>query len=143
MYTVEEVIQFIEATTCIDNIQPEDDLFEYHGIYGADWSELLHKYMQKYHVDMDDYIWHYHNRGEGGMRWFDPIPYVPVKKYIPITAAKLTDFANKGKWDVAYPPGAQEQEKAARNNPPARNTLNYILLAGLFVLVALIWYWSQ
>lgn len=138
MYTTQQIITFIENQTYCENIQPQDDLYRKHGIYGDDWDDLLIAYTKEFNVDMQNYIWHYHNRPEGGTGIWDMLfPYPPKEKYIPITATLLTDFANKGYWDITYPAGAHEQET---NRTEPNNTLNYILLAILTILLVFISY---
>lgn len=147
MYTTEQVIKFIEQQTGCDNIQPDDDLYRKHGIYGDDWFEILDKYAATFQVDMHDHIWHYHNRPEGGLPILNRIWPEPSKeKYIPITAAMLTQYANKGKWNAIYPPGAlqdehEKQEQLVRT--PNYNAMKYILLVVLLLCFAFIWYWSR
>ena len=54
---------------------------------------------------MSGYLWYFHAAEEIGFGigaiFFDP-PNYRVKR-MPVTPAMLTEFANKGKWDIVYP----------------------------------------
>lgn len=104
MYSQQEIIEFIKEKSGIDELNSNDDLFRDHGICGDDFGELMTSYQDKYCVDMSGYIWYFHSDEEGyniGGLSFDP-PYKRVAR-IPITPKMLTDFANKGRWDIEYP----------------------------------------
>jgi hypothetical protein len=98
-----EVLQFIEQKTGV-RANPDSDLFEL-GIAGDDFHELIEAYAQQFGVSIEPYLWYFHADEEGinfGALFFRP-PYCRVKR-IPITPLMLVDFAQKGTWDVQYPP---------------------------------------
>jgi hypothetical protein len=104
MYSQQEIIEFIKEKSGVDELKPDDDIFQDHGICGDDFSELLGEFQRKYNVDMTGYLWYFHSDEEGnniGGIFFDP-PYKRVTR-IPITPGMLTDFANRGRWDIIYP----------------------------------------
>ena len=95
---------FIKEFSGINNLNPNDDLLYDCGITGDDFHELIEKYSKQFHVDMGGYLWYFHANEEGnsiGSSFFKP-PYERVN-HIPITPAKLLEFANKGHWDISYP----------------------------------------
>jgi len=73
---------------------------------GDDFHEMIEKYAKKYSVEMKGYLWYFHADEESGWNniggWFFKPPYSRVAR-IPITPLMLTDFANRGKWDLQYP----------------------------------------
>lgn len=140
MYRIDDIIDFIVPLAGLSNLGPDDDLFKQHGIYGDDWTALLVKFKERFNIDMELYIWHYHNREEGGLGLFDPVPYLPEEKYIPITPRILLTVANAGYWNIKYPEGAHEQEK---NRPKTNNVALYIMIVVLILLILFIYYWAK
>ena len=105
MPTTNEIIDFVKETTGWDNITKDTDIFD-NGIVGDDFHELIEKFAEKYSVDMTNYLWYFHADEEGwswsfGKLFFAP-PYKRVQR-IAVTPSLLTEFANKGKWDIEYP----------------------------------------
>ena len=103
MPTTNEIIDFIKEDTGLDNITSDTDIFK-NGSVGDDFHELIEKFAKTYSVEMTNYLWYFHSDEEGlntGGLFFDP-PYKRVER-IPVTPSLLTEFANKGKWDIEYP----------------------------------------
>ena len=106
MLTTSEVIKFLQDLSGTKAVEPTSDIFNDIGMVGDDFHEMIEKFALKYSVDMTDYLWYFHTDEEGssnsiGTLFFSP-PYKCVDR-IPITPAMLTEFANKGKWDISYP----------------------------------------
>ncbi|QHJ06953.1 DUF1493 family protein [Hymenobacter busanensis] len=90
-----------------DTVEPTSDILADVGVAGDDFHELMEKYAEAFSVDMSGYLWYFHTDEEGGGldiggSILQP-PYERVKR-IPVTPAMLADFANKGAWDLDYPP---------------------------------------
>lgn len=101
--SLREVLQFIEQKSGA-RAQPDSDIFRL-GIAGDDFHELIEAYAQRFGVSIESYLWYFHADEEGvnfGILFFRP-PHCRVKR-IPITPLMLVDFAQKGTWDVQYPP---------------------------------------
>lgn len=130
MPTETELIKFVEICTGSDAITVDTDIFK-NGTCGDDFHELIDSYAKTYSVDMTSYLWYFHTDEEGGWNsiggiFFDP-PYKKVKR-IPITPKLLTNFAEKGKWDIEYP----------KHNVPRRRydiLINQALVVGFLVLL--------
>ncbi len=104
MTSIDDIIKFLENLSGSDNIHPKSDIFGDLGMVGDDFHEMIEKFSTHYSVDMTDYLWYFHSDEEGqnfGGLFFKP-PYRQVDR-IPVTPTMLTDFANKGKWDMHYP----------------------------------------
>jgi hypothetical protein len=107
MYQQDQINTFIEEQTGIFAIKQNDDLLDDHGICGDDFHELMDAYAKRFHVDMTAYLWYFHADEEGagtsaGSAFFKP-PYERVTR-IPVTPALLRVMANKGRWELPYPP---------------------------------------
>ena len=107
MYTQEQIDAFLIQNTGIDQLNPNDDLLNDQGVSGDDFHEMIDEYAKTFKVNMTGYLWYFHANEEGGWNsigsaFFDP-PYKRVSR-IPITPALLLDIANKGHWDIQYPP---------------------------------------
>ena len=107
MYSQEQVNIFIKEKTGVDKLKPNDDLLNDQRVCGDDFHELIDEYAKVFKVDMTSYLWYFHADEEGGWNsiggtFFKP-PYERVI-HIPVTPALLLDIANKGRWDVQYPP---------------------------------------
>jgi hypothetical protein len=128
--TTEEIIKFLAERSGISDIQPGSDIFEDMGMTGDDFHEMIEEYSKKFSVKMDTYLWYFHADDEGigfsiGSILFKP-PYKRVKR-IPITPDVLTEFANKGAWDINYP---------NHSIPSARyDLLLNTLLFGLWIVI--------
>jgi hypothetical protein len=105
MYSQEQLDTFIKQKTGINQLKLTDDLCKEHGVGGDDFHKFIDAYANTFNVDMTGYLWYFHAGEEGhniGGIIFKP-PYEKVTQ-IPVTPAMLLDFANKGYWDVFYPP---------------------------------------
>ena len=107
MYSQEQIDNFIKEKAGIDELKPGDDLMNVHGVCGDDFHELMDEYAKLFNVDMAGYLWYFHADEEGGWNsiggsFFRP-PYERVT-HIPVTPALLLDIANKGRWEIQYPP---------------------------------------
>jgi hypothetical protein len=101
--TTNEIIGLVKDYSGRKNITDNTDIFNA-GIVGDDFHELIEKYAKTYSVEMTNYLWYFHADEEGcniGGIFFEP-PYKRVER-IPVTPSLLTEFANKGKWDIDYP----------------------------------------
>lgn len=105
MPSTDDVIEFLKGVAGKNKIFPDTDIYKNVGLAGDDFHDMIEKFAAMYAVDMTDYRWYFHADEEGlgciGGLFFKP-PYKRVKR-IPVTPAMLTDFANKGKWDIRYP----------------------------------------
>ncbi|RZK04105.1 MAG: DUF1493 family protein, partial [Flavobacterium sp.] len=100
---MEELLAFLKDEIGFDEVFEDSDIERDLGSTGDDFSELMEKYALRYNVDMDSYLWYFHHAEEGlsGMSFFSrPNELV---KHIPVTPRLLYAFAQKGKWDLAYP----------------------------------------
>ena len=100
-----EIIEFVKKNTGVKNITSDTDIFD-KGVGGDDFHDLIDDFAKTYSVDMTNYLWYFHTDEEGGGvsiggLFFDP-PYKKVQR-IPVTPLLLTEFANKGKWEIEYP----------------------------------------
>lgn len=134
MYTIEQIIAFVEQQVGVGNIQPDDDLYKKQHVSGDDWYELIEAYAKEFNVDCSNLLWYFHNCEEGlnfpGNLFFkSPDEMV---EYIPITPAMLLDFANKGKWDITYPP--HEIPKMRKDT-----MTNWIVISILIAVMLLQW----
>lgn len=103
--TEKSVLDFIRKHTGIYNIMPEDDILETHQVYGDDLDDLMKNFALEFDVDMQSYLWYFHNRDEGfsiGKFIFKP-PYKKVSR-IPVTGKMLAGAVEQGHWDYNYPP---------------------------------------
>lgn len=133
MYSIDEILRFLEERIGVKDIKADDDLELIHGLYGDDVDEVLSDYSKRFNVNLYNYLWYFHTREEGswqsiGGSFFKP-PNERVKR-IPITARVLLNAANQGKWSIEYPP----------HTLPERRwdiVINQVMLAILLLL--LIW----
>ena len=105
MYLLEDIIEFVKEQTAVKEVNANDDLLNDLGCSGDDHHEFMEAYTKKFNVDMSTYLWYFHSDEEGqnfGGIFFKP-PYMRVE-HIPVTPSMLLEFANKGKWDIIYPP---------------------------------------
>src|SRR5688572_10048311 len=104
-YSTEDIISFLIDQSGTDKIKPDSDMYEDIRMGGDDFQEMIEEYAKKFAVDMEGYLWYFHADEEGwpglGGIIFKP-PYARVDR-IPVTPLMLTDFANKGRWDMKYP----------------------------------------
>lgn len=126
--SVDNIICFLRELSGLQDIKSESDIFADLGMTGDDFHEMIDKYSKMHSVNMDKYLWYFHTDEEGfntGALFFKP-PYKRVKR-ISITPQLLTEFANKGIWDIVYPD---------HNLPKKRYDLiiNQIII-GLFALI--------
>lgn len=99
-----DIDNFIKDFMGLEKIYADDDLLYDKRIRGDDFHELIEEYRKRFNVDMTRYLWYFHADEEGNNRGgilFKP-PYERVQ-HIPITPAKLLEFANKATWDISYP----------------------------------------
>ena len=81
------------------------DLLGSAGLDGKAASRFLQLYAMRFHVDMRGYRWWFHHRDHGVLA----MPLVALDGEgrairIPLTAEMLAGFAERGRWDLAYPP---------------------------------------
>ena len=134
---IAEILNFVatESGTKIEKVHANTNISDELGIVGDDFHELIEAFSNKYHVNMDEYLWYFHSEDEGVNIWsfiFKP-PWAKVNR-IPVTPQMLLNFATKGKWQVVYP---EHKVPTNRNDITYSNCLWLVLIIGL-VLVA--WY---
>jgi hypothetical protein len=82
-----------------------DDLLASPGLDGRAVSRFLQSYAGRFGVDMRGYRWWFHHRDHGALA----MPLVALdgerrEIRIPLSAEMLAGFAERGRWDIAYPP---------------------------------------
>lgn len=105
MYSQRQIDDFIKEKIGINELRESDDLLNDKGVCGDDFHELIDEYSTTFNVDMSCYLWYFHADEEGwniGGFFFKP-PYERVT-HISVTPAMLLYCANKGYWDIQYPP---------------------------------------
>jgi hypothetical protein len=133
MLTTSEIIEFVKKSTGLKNITADTDIFNI-GVVGDDFHELIREFAKTYSVDMTNYLWYFHADEEGGKGigglFFDQ-PYKKVSR-ISVTPLLLTEFANKGKWEIKYP----KHRISKRRHDLLINTIILVLVIfGLIVTV--------
>lgn len=106
MYSVEEVIIFLKEETRAKKIETDSDIFYDIGVVGDDFDKMMHKFSEKFSVNMDEYLWYFHGDEEGSFWSIGSFFFAPPNKRvnrIPVTPALLAEAANKGKWNIQYP----------------------------------------
>lgn len=108
MITEQEIIDFITKEFWETKLTSDSDVFSEVGIDGDDCDEFLHKYSEKYSVDMNDFLWYFHYQDEASLTSFnigDSLFKSPNQRVttISITPKILTEFANSKKWNIDYP----------------------------------------
>jgi len=129
-----EILNFvaIESGSKIEKIHPNTDLSDELGIVGDDFHELIETYANKYHVNMEQYLWYFHTEDEGVNIWafiFKP-PWAKVKR-VPVTPQILYDSATKGQWQIIY---HEHEIPTNRNDITYSNVLWLILIIGLLLV---------
>ncbi len=135
MPTTDELISFIIQQSGTDKVHANSDIFSEVGMIGDDFHDMIEDFAKTYHVDMTGYLWYFHadEEGFGSLGgWFFKPPYERVER-IPITPAMLTDFANKGKWDITYP----EHKIPAKRHDLTINKMLIVLFLILILLLCL------
>lgn len=102
-YRIEDIIDFVEKVSFRKKVKADSDLEKEIGIYGDDFYEMIEEFSIKFNVDISNFLWYFHSGKEGAIIRFVKPPNKKVKR-IPVTPLMLLDFANKGKWDIEYPP---------------------------------------
>jgi hypothetical protein len=103
-YTPYDLALFVNEMCGWKPSKPDSDIYSELKVVGDDFHELIEKFAKTYSVDMSGYLWYFHADEEGqnfGSIFFKA-PYEQVNR-IPITPAKLAEFANSGKWNIQYP----------------------------------------
>lgn len=135
-YSVSDLQEFIRKISGAKQVNPNSDIFAEVGMVGDEFQEMIEKFADTFTVDMSDYLWYFHTDEEGYMSiggiFFKP-PYNRVTR-IPVTPAMLTEFANKGKWDLKYP---AHKLPAYRYDILINKILTGLFLAGFSALLFL------
>lgn len=81
------------------------DLLGSAGLDGKAASRFLQLYALRFRVDLRGYRWWFHHRDQGVFA----MPLVALDRngaeiHIPLTAEMLDGFAERGRWDIDYPP---------------------------------------
>ena len=132
--SVDDTLDFLKDLAGTDKIAPDSDIFKDIGMVGDDFREMIEKYSEKYSVNMETYLWYFHNVEEGFMSiggFFFDAPYNRVER-IPITPTMLCDFANKGKWGINYPDHQVPKKRY--------DILINRVVVGVFILGVVCWY---
>jgi hypothetical protein len=135
MPTTNEIIEFVKKNTGLKNITSDTDIFDI-GVVGDDFHELIEEFAKTYSVNMTNYLWYFHADEEGGRGsigglFFDP-PYKKVNR-ISVTPLLLTEFANKGKWEIEYP----KHQIPKRRYDLLINTIILVAVIGCLIVTAL------
>ena len=107
-YSLQDIVVFLADTIgCAEGeLKENSDLLNDLGCCGDDFHELIDKFGEKFNVQMDSYLWYFHNEDEGSLAGWNSMlfkaPYEMVD-YIPVTPMVLLDSANQGKWTITYP----------------------------------------
>ena len=130
-YSEENIISFLTDLLACEKITSQTDIFSDLGVVGDDFHEMIEKYSKIFKVDMTSYLWYFHADEEGHsiVGSFFKAPYERVKR-ITVTPKMQTDFANKGKWSIAYP----------EHTLPKRRydiIINRVLVFGFLVYIAI------
>lgn len=107
MVTVEHIYDALNPYINRATIRPDSDLNIEHGISGDDFDIVISDYAEIFSVDMTSYCWYFHMSEEGSFYSIGAFFFKPPDKrvpYIAVTPQMLADIANKGKWDIDYPP---------------------------------------
>lgn len=106
MLNINNIIEFISSESGCpkSKINENSDLNYDLKICGDDFHELIEKYSEKYKVNLDNYLWHYHSEEEVT---FNLIPsrtktHEVIEKYIPVTPIMLLEFAKLKSWNLSY-----------------------------------------
>lgn len=106
MTELAEIITFLEEQTGLVVISENCDIRIDLGVDGDDFFDLVTEFSKRYNVDISSCLWYFHWSEEGSWNsigsWISKSPDKRVT-YIPVTPLMLTEFANKGKWDIQYP----------------------------------------
>ncbi len=136
-YSTNEIIDFLTELSGVNNIHSDSDIFGDIGMVGDDFHEMIEKYSKQFSVDLNGYLWYFHTKEEGssfGGHFFKP-PNERVSR-ITVTPQMLTDFANKGKWDIEYP---EHILPKIRYDIVINKILFYAVLGGLAISLILKW----
>ncbi|PCJ06853.1 MAG: hypothetical protein COB16_12325 [Rhodobacteraceae bacterium] len=114
----------------------QSDLLGAFSLDGADASDFLEGYMEKFNVDLSDLRWEFHFNADEPPHSRRILPIDAdgrVIPYMPITLDQLVAAAEQGCWQFDYP------EHALRNGFSSRFSLSIfaMLLVFLFVLHSL------
>lgn len=105
--SLDEIVIFIRAETgtrknISENTVIEKDL----RCTGDDFFDFIENYSKRFNVNTESFLWYFHSPEETffnlGALFFKP-PDRRVNR-IPVTVGMLKQFADRGFWDVAYPP---------------------------------------
>ena len=94
-----------EVAGCARKEVDRGDLLGSTGLETKGAKRYLEAYAMRFGVDMRGYRWWFHHRDEGPFA----TPLVALDDdrneiRIPLTAAMLDGFADRGRWDLEYPP---------------------------------------
>jgi hypothetical protein len=129
MSWLDEISNFLEDYTEIEQLKPNSDLFKDHGIVGDDFHEMIEKFASNYKIDMSTYLWYFHTDEEGqniGGLFFKP-PNKRVDR-IPVTPQLLADTIKTRTWSVKYPDHKLPKQRFDL-------TFNLILILGFIAIL--------
>lgn len=97
---------FLEDQIDSDAITEASDILKDLCVDGDNFFDLVTFFSKRYNVDISSCLWYFHWSEEGSWNsigsWISKSPDKKVP-YIPVASLMLTEFANKGKWDIQYP----------------------------------------
>ncbi|MEZ0540774.1 DUF1493 family protein [Fibrella arboris] len=107
MHKIADIQRFIANKTGADisKVSADCDIERDLGCTGDDFHGLMQDYSSVFQVDMSSYLWYFHTGEEGqnfGAAFFKSPP--SRVDHIAVTPQLLVDVANKGHWDISYPP---------------------------------------
>ena len=110
-----------------------DDLLASPGLDGRAASRFLQIYAGRFGVDMRGYRWWFHHRDHGVLAM--PLVALDGERHeirIPLSAEMLARFAERGRWDIAYPP----HRLALRSGWWALATFGIVALGLIYAIAA-------
>ncbi len=82
-----------------------DDLLGSDGFDGKAASRFVQTYAVRFRVDIRGYRWWFHHRDHGVFAMpLVALDHAGREIHIPLTAEMLAGFAERGRWDIDYPP---------------------------------------
>jgi len=133
MGTREDILSLAaEFSSNKSNGTEQSDLLGAFGLEGADATDFLAEYMERFNVDMSALHWEFHFNADEPPRGRRRVPVDHERKkipYMPITLDQLVAAAEQGYWRCDYP------ESTWRRGRPSRASLVTFALSVMFLIV--------